>query len=423
MANIKTLKPNGVRKFYFLEYYYIALKSVAERNTESERLIYFKNMKNKFRLGESKYKILRFEKEGQEKREQISRYKYTFSQVLDECKLYEFVFEKNNKLGLTHDGEKCISLFDKHLSNNSEYKLFLLQRMEKIFGAFHHLLEICYSNSFTKQILFFPIYSPLKLGFDRSKFRKNKDIVNYIIKLTDKIESDVAELLSKDVKLKDVMSNVILKLINDGLINDNPLDAFDRLNYNIIVKRIRDFYLSSLLSNYGFPYSYDTFNVWTERGKKFGILHATDFFPGINGRIVFPTSILSKNSTTDDFNKVFEYFDREKLFIHSPSWEKIEEKFVKALIDSYFNIKRIRKTHFISLPDIKEKVCFILRISAYDFDHFIKKTYDYSIQGRLKVQISLEADKLPEETTAMYLKREPIIVAGKQKNIIAINFK
>ena len=31
-------------------------------------------------------------------------------------------------------------------------------------------------------------------------------------------------------------------------------------------------------------------------------------------------------------------------------------------------------------------------------------------------------DRLPYETNAMYLKREPVLINGKLKNIIAINY-
>ncbi|EXZ22228.1 hypothetical protein M086_4043 [Bacteroides fragilis str. S13 L11] len=45
-----------------------------------------------------------------------------------------------------------------------------------------------------------------------------------------------------------------------------------------------------------------------------------------------------------------------------------------------------------------------------------------NLKGEIRVKISLEADKLPQETNAMYLKREPILVNGKYKNIISINY-
>ncbi|WP_032560160.1 hypothetical protein, partial [Bacteroides fragilis] len=81
-----------------------------------------------------------------------------------------------------------------------------------------------------------------------------------------------------------------------------------------------------------------------------------------------------------------------------------------------------RKTHFINLLDLKERVCFKKRIPGFIFDDFLEKTYLMNLKGEIRVKISLEADKLPQETNAMYLKREPILVNGKYKNIISINY-
>jgi hypothetical protein len=60
---------------------------------------------------------------------------------------------------------------------------------------------------------------------------------------------------------------------------------------------------------------------------------------------------------------------------------------------------------------------------GFCFDNFLENAYLTNLKGELKIQISLEADKLPHETSAMYMKREPILINGKYKNIIAINYR
>ena len=419
------LKPSAVKKFYFLEYFYIVLKSLYERQREDERIAYFKIIKDEFQLGESRYRVNRvFDEEPST--EQIKRYKYTFNQVVEELRIYGLIIEDSGKILLSDSGLECIRLFEEGSVDKVEFKRYILNLMEQNYLAFQHLMRTCYKfNSKKGGLLLFPIYSPRTLGFDRKYFVKYSNILEFIQKLNQRIIYDVNELLGKKIDLEDSVLDISTKLYQDGFIKE-PLNAqFDKINYNIIIKRIRDFYLGKMLKIYEYPFSYDTFNVWAERGKKLKIIHATDFYPGINGRIVYPTSVLSSEKEfNENFVAVYEYFDQEKLCIHSPRWDNIQEEFVKSLVEAYFAIKRIRKTHFLSLLDVKEKVCFSLRISALDFDNYIGKAYDYSIQGKLtNVQISLEADKLPSETTAMYLKREPILIGGKQKNIIAINFK
>jgi hypothetical protein len=59
-----------------------------------------------------------------------------------------------------------------------------------------------------------------------------------------------------------------------------------------------------------------------------------------------------------------------------------------------------------------------LRIPEHLFDEFLSYAYH---DNKLTIRISLEVDRLPEETSAMYLRRAPVMVDGKYRNIIAID--
>ena len=77
----------------------------------------------------------------------------------------------------------------------------------------------------------------------------------------------------------------------------------------------------------------------------------------------------------------------------------------------------------MSLHNIKEIVCYNLKISYEQFSEFLNIAYEKSLNGNTSYSISLEADKLPEETNAIYIKREPIFVNGKNRNIISLSYK
>jgi hypothetical protein len=68
-------------------------------------------------------------------------------------------------------------------------------------------------------------------------------------------------------------------------------------------------------------------------------------------------------------------------------------------------------------------VCYRLRISEAVFGTFLDHTYKLNLAGKLggRISISLEVDKLPEETKAQYLVKEPVMIDGKYRNIIAID--
>ena len=111
------------------------------------------------------------------------------------------------------------------------------------------------------------------------------------------------------------------------------------------------------------------------------------------------------------------------MYIHKPKWKNNQNKFFDALHKAYFDLKTNRRSNFIRISDLREKVCFKLKIPTFIFNDFLEKAYNENLRGETKIQISLEADRLPHETTAMYLKREPVVINKQQKNIIAIDYK
>ncbi len=74
-ANLKKIQ--SVRKFYFLDYFYILLSAVERYASRNDIFNEFIVLKQEYRLGESKYKKLTVEIENPEKRVQ-DRFKYTF---------------------------------------------------------------------------------------------------------------------------------------------------------------------------------------------------------------------------------------------------------------------------------------------------------------------------------------------------------
>lgn len=214
------------------------------------------------------------------------------------------------------------------------------------------------------------------------------------------------------------------KLKEDGFISDNMNDSFDTSKYYTLLSRFRKYWLNYFLKEiYNYPFSYSTFSLWIERAKQIGIIYTTEFYPNFSGRIVYPTSIIStKVKNCRDFKELFSYNTGEKLYMHCPSIENNINSFVEILHKEFILLQNSRKTHFINLTDLKERVCFKMRLPQFIFDSFLEYAYNLNLKNKLPVQISLEADKLPQETKAMYLNREPILVNGKYKNIISINY-
>lgn len=436
--------PNQVRKFYLLDYFYILLKSVKQHSNQPDIFNSFKQLKQTYLLGESKYKKLTIDDEENLTEKQLVKFKYTFDQVIIESIDYELIIKKDpiyihpinsrltakikreeelkKQIFLTEKGELALIEYEKSRIN---FNFYMLKLMEEKHKSFFELINLCYSDKTLKNgLLIFPIYSGLKLGFDKSSFTTNKQVYDYSEKLAAQLEIDIRTYTNKQVSLKNEEKTLINKLRSDKILGEKQSDTFNPQYYNATLSRFRKYWLNYFLNTiYNYRFNFEVFNIWIERAKQVGVLYTSEFYPNFSGRIVYPTAIITNNTSNQDFKEVFKYNNGKKLYIHYPTWNnEFQHKFVKTLLDEYFIIQKTRLTHFINLSDLKERVCFKLRIPNFVFDEFLEKAYTLNLQGKLPIQISLEADKLPHETNAMYLKREPISVNGKLKNIIAINY-
>lgn len=412
-------KPQSVKKFYFFDYFYVLLKSVQNYSDQDKVFDSFLNLKQIHQLGLSKYRTLAGDDNISARA--IQRYRYTYHQVVSEAAEYELVRESGNRLELTELGSDGIDIYEKQ--GSLAFIEYLLQPMERRYRAFRHLLDVCYqANSSKHGLLVFPIYSPNKLGIDRQSIKTAGDLVGYCDQLRSQLERDVSKHLGFQRGLERDSRDLLERLREADLLPRHSTQPFDPQHYNAILKRIRDYWLKFFLQDlYHYQFSLATFDIWAYRAKQAGILQITEFYPdpGFGGRIVYPLSILNRSANPKKFRQLYAYEDGCKLFRHQPFWDDIEtrEEFVRALHQAYLDIRRSVRSRFVNLASVRERVCYAVKIAEFLFDDFLSRAY----HERLKIRISMEVDKLPEETNAMYLKRAPVMVDGKYRNIIAID--
>ncbi len=416
--------PQGVKKFYLLDYFLILLQSCRTSDDIGQIFTRFKSLKEKERLGESKYRKLIIDDGDDLSETQVKRYIYTFEQVISESSSCGLIKEKNSTITLTKKGINCLLLAEQ--SKRMFYNE-LLKILEDRYFAFFHLVNLSYAqNSQKNGLLIFPIYSPRKLGFDKKEMKTIGYVVKYSNHLRLRLEKDIKTQLGVSRNLLKAEDELLTKLVEDNIISNDLNALFDPKKYNSIISRFRKYWLNFFLKEiYKYPFSFDTFNIWVERGKQLGVIHTTEFYPNFDGRLVYPTSIIVENNKNPDLVKSYTYKNGKSLFIHKPKWKNGDNQniFVEALHNAYFDLKRNRRTNFIRISDLREKVCYKLKIPSFIFNEFLQEAYNENLKGATKIQISLEADRLPHETTAMYLKREPVIINNQQKNIIAIDYK
>ncbi len=412
--------PNlSVRKFYFLEYFYILLESVARYRNREQVFESFKLLKQQYGLGESKFKKLTVDPENLSET-QLKRYRYTFNQVIEEAKGYHLLAEDDDgTLQLTGEGRDLLEKF-----GTDSYNIELLDLMENSSRAFRHLIDRMYAaNPANPGLLVFPVYSPYQLDFSRVDTKTTGDIRRYGDALATRLEKDIDSNLGKRVQLQRGNHELIQRLIDSDLLPREDTKPFPSQKYNAIVSRFRAYWLNYFLKDiYGYDLSLSAFDIWIYRGKQIGIIHATEFYPGFFGRLVFPTSVIVPNSKSQDFRELHRYCDDGRhLLVHQPLDEKGQERFVDSLWKGYLSLRRTHRSYFINLSALREVVCYNMRISERVFELLLNRAYKHRISGNLRMRISLEVDRLPEETKATYLKQAPVMVDGKYRNIIAID--
>jgi len=415
-------KLTELKKFYFFEYFHILLRSVEKYYEKDRAFHHFRTLKENLNLGESRYKkIGSFATELTHK--QLTRYRYTFQEVEEEASNLGLIIVSDLKLELTKKGTELLETYNKYGADKFNDKMFVL--IEGRTYGFHYLISSLYKiNPKNGGTLIFPIYSPLKLHFSKEEIVAKNMLKEYLEVLKDQLEKDIKKHISKTMSLSSANNDLINRLIETKLIGNN-YELLDPEQYNLIIKRIRDFWLNFFLrSVYNLKInSLSYFDLWTYRAKQLGFLNVTEFFPSISGKIVYPTSVIYRDITSDGFDKAFEYSNGESLYIHNPKWEDFDDNFISTLYESYLELKRSYSSYFVNLADLRDIVCFKTKISYRKFLELLIVVYNLNLRGQLKISISLEADKLPSENKAIYLKRDPILIDNKLRNIIAIDIK
>ena len=84
--------------------------------------------------------------------------------------------------------------------------------MEDKHKAFYDIVKLCYNDRSLKNgLLIFPIYSGLKLGFDKSTFTTNQHVLDYSKELMRRLEVDIKDYTNKEISLNDAEERLILK--------------------------------------------------------------------------------------------------------------------------------------------------------------------------------------------------------------------
>ena len=163
-----------------------------------------------------------------------------------------------------------------------------------------------------------------------------------------------------------------------------------------------------------------SFMVWCPRLENFSLMCYTDNNPEIPGRLLYPISSYKTSSASASFTSKPYLHDNEgrNLFIHTPRWNDIKNDFIATLLEVYQNYYNKQTIIYISLQDIRDEVCRLLRISPYKFESFLQTTYEMSVKHEIKYSISLETDIRLD--MKVKINRRGVYLNGIMYSLIAI---
>lgn len=189
--------------------------------------------------------------------------------------------------------------------------------------------------------------------------------------------------------------------ISDMKDEDVHFSVRNRLSLAMKTVAVRKFFsrLNPQSGNLDFPnkrseMTHRSFMVWCPRLAAFDMIFYTDNNPEIPGRLLFPVSVFKHESQNSSY--IVKKFVKDPygacLYIHSPKWEDFEKIFIETLVEVYQKYYNKQTIIYISLQDIRDEVCRLLRISPHTFEQFLQKTYELSILHKIRYSISLETD-------------------------------
>jgi hypothetical protein len=170
------------------------------------------------------------------------------------------------------------------------------------------------------------------------------------------------------------------------------------------------------------PINSRTFMVWCPRLETFELIYYSDYVEEIPGRLLFPCSVFAKKREIVNFDEIrfITSPNHENLFRHKPEWSTFREEFLSTLNECYQSIYNREGIIYVSLQQVRDKVCRLLRISASTFELLLEKAFKESVEKKIEYSIALETDIREDQKSGFQIQRRPVFINNVPNSLIAI---
>lgn len=170
------------------------------------------------------------------------------------------------------------------------------------------------------------------------------------------------------------------------------------------------------------PLSPRTYSYWCTRLEELGLINYTDYNQYLPGRIIYPVCSFKDRTYGKDFVEILDFKNNYNipLKIYRPSWEEIRIKFTDVLFQEYQKIFLRTRSLYVSIQELRDEVCRVLKLSSTLFDKFIENAFFESNKGLFKLRISIETDIREDQRNGYQMLRKPVYFNNKVITLIAI---
>lgn len=361
-----------------------------------------------------------------------------YADLIRELVYYGFI-KRESKNDLYSIVDEGIFYLDLCYKNNEEALDLLLDKMQRVFVTpawfINRLWEL---NPIGQGQIVIPL--PLKNWHPRS--RKWSD--NLWTTELEKISVETIRLVKKKIpgsfpyeetEWKNDLASEFLRLGSQSPKINNPDIPNDAVNYSersrlsLAMKTIavKKFFsrCNPISKEMEFPnkrsdMTHRSFSDWCPRLEGLSLMCYTDNNPDVPGRILYPISSFKNNRPSDDFipKHFITDINNRVLYIHSPQWNSIKDLFISTLLEVYQTYYNKQTIIYISLQDIRDEICRLLRISPFLFEKYLQNTYEMSVRHEIKYSISLETDIRLD--MKVQINRRGVYLNGVMYSLIAI---
>jgi len=163
-------------------------------------------------------------------------------------------------------------------------------------------------------------------------------------------------------------------------------------------------------------------DIWQSRLDWAGLTMTARNLPGVAGWVWFPVGAF-RDKPGEGFRLVEGLIWQKKLYyVHEPEGAAFETQFMSTLYGEYYARQQEEGVEYVSLPAVRDRVCYKLRIGAGAFEKTLAAVFPKAIRGDLPYGMALEVDITPTERSRLGTTI-PIVIDGTPRYIIAIRKK